>query len=344
MSLDITTDVDEWNRWCREVGLEDPYYRLDYTRLWEREERAEAVGIRFESDAGTVWYPVLRDPLDFLPGSEAYCDIRTAYDFGGPAALGEEPGRAQREFQEAFDELVDDWNVVTEFARLHPYCVRERPEEATFHTQNIHASLSKGYDNVHEAYHKNQRNRIRDAEEAGVEIEVAEERGPKRRYADDFLRCYYETMERVGANPDYFFLPETLRALVDRPEMVLASALYDGGVVASGMFLCAGDVIFYFLSGSDGDYLDVRPNNLMLDRMVQYGVERDYVYLHLGGGSETLRHFKSQVGNGRINYYILTRVHDEAAYEELSAHATEDDQFPAYRMNKFEDRETPPVR
>lgn len=340
MTLDVTQDVDEWNEWCREVGLTDPYYRLDYTGLWEREERAEAVGVRFESEAGTVLYPLLRDPLDFLPGGDDYCDIRTAYDFGGPAPVGEDPSRAQQQFQEAFEDLVDEWNVVTEFARLHPYRVRDRPSAASFHAQNIHAHLADGYETVYEDYHTNQRNRIRNAEEAGVEIVLAE--GEEKSRADDFLRCYYETMERVGANPDYFYLPETLRSLIARPEMVLASALYDGRVVASGMFLCADDVIFYFLSGSDGDYLDVRPNNLMLDRIVEYGVERDFTYLHLGGGSESLRHFKSQVGNGRINYFILTRVHDDSAYDELSAHVDGDDQFPAYRMEKFEDREIPP--
>lgn len=347
MELTTTRDPETWTAWCDELELQDTYYTLEYAGIWEEEEGAEAVGIKFDAgEQGTLLYPVMKDPLDYVPGGEGFHDLRTPYDFGGPTAFGSEPKAVQDAFVDAQQELVEQWNVVTEFARLHPYQVTTPPEDAEFHADNIQADLTDGYEQVWDDYHTNQRNRVRSAKDDGVTIELEEGPEPK----DDanvraFLDHYYGTMVKVGANPNYFYLPETLQALMNHPSVVLASAYHEDNNIASGMFLCAGDVIFYFLSGSDQDYLDLRPNNLMLDRIVEYGCDQGFARFHLGGGSEGLRHFKSQVGNDRVPYHILNRVHDEEAYEELIEQADlEDDggQFPAYRLAKFDDRGMPP--
>lgn len=344
MTLKTTCDPAQWQRWCEELGLDELYLSLHYVRLWAREESGEAVGVRFDSEHATVLYPFLKVGLDYLPDGEGYCDIRTPYDFGGPCVLGQQSAAVWRSFRHTLGEQFTKWGVVTEFARLHPFALNYVPEDATFHADNLCVDLNVGYDQIYDDYHTNQRQRIRWATENDVVVEIDAASGHKRR-STDFLRLYYETMEKVGAAPSYFFLPETLRTLIELPEVVLASALHEGAVISSGIFLTSGTNIFYFLSGSSREHLDLRPNNLMLDAIVKYGVEHDLNYFHLGGGSSGLRHFKSQIANTKVPYYLFKAIHLPEKYAALvsASDLGESKVFPEYRPAKFGKREVPPA-
>jgi len=356
MTLETTRDPNEWEAWRGAMGLEDAYYRADYGRIWEGEESAEWVGLRYGAgEAGEVLYPVLRDPLDYLPAAEGHCDLRTAYDFGGPVVRGERPAEAMREFREALEGLAGEWGVVTEFARLHPYRVTTLPDAAGFHADNLHVDLTRDVDGVRGAYADRHARRVGEAEEAGLEVALyhGEEAGA---WSEDFIELYYRTMLRVGAGGHYFFLPETLRSLVRHPKMTLAVVRLPGGasgggakIVGAGMFFRAAEVVYYYLSGSHPHHLEKRPNNLMLDRIVEYGCGNSFERLHLGGGDESLRGFKSQVATGSVSYHILQKVYDEKAYRRLAKSVggdpdpDADGAFPAYWPTKYTERERPPL-
>jgi hypothetical protein len=349
MTLTTTQDPECWRRRLDEMGFDDAYYGSSYGQIWEAEESAEWVGVSFDAGReGQVVYPVLRDPLTYLPEADGCCDIRTAYDFGGPVVRGRAPAEAMRKFRAAFSELADDWGAVTEFARLHPYRVDPLPEEATFHANNLHVDLSLDLAEIRGAYDEPHTRRIEQAREAGVTVEVYEG-GRSESQCDHFIELYYRTMLRVGAGGHYFFLPETLRKLVGHEDMALAVARLEAEdkTIGAGLFFQSGETLFYFLSGSHPSYLECRPNNLMLDQMVEFGRNRGFERLHLGGGSDSLRRFKGQVANGSTDYYIVTKVHDPEAYERLARSVgevpDEGGAFPVYWPRKYTDRQRPPL-
>jgi hypothetical protein len=201
--LQTTEDPDEWADWLNEAELQDPYYNLNYTTIWADPPESEAVGIRFRAENGTVLYPVIKESLEYLSPDEKLYDVRTAYDFGGPLVLGTCLKETSAQFLDAWQSLMTRWNVVTEFARLHPYRQKEKPPDAEFHADNIHVDVSDGYDKAYDDYHTSQRNHVKNAKKAGVTTSV--HRAPDKTQRQKFIDLYYHTMREVGADPSYFF-------------------------------------------------------------------------------------------------------------------------------------------
>jgi hypothetical protein len=335
--IETTTDADTWEQWCSGAGLDDIYWDFDYLTIWESEEYGHPVGVRYEGDAGTVLYPVLRVPLDEIRHGEGRVDVRTAYDFGGPYLADEAGGEVLDDFQTEFEELLDDWDAVTEFARLHPLRLDELPEDAHFHAENFVADLTDGYGAVEDEYKASFGRNVRKAEREGLEVDIDVEPGDREREA--FSDLYLDTMEKVDADPFYFFARETLDRLMDLPEMAAVTTWSEDTIIASALILRSENDLFYFLGSSDRDYLDLRPNNILFDRIIQHGADSGYDCLHLGGGSPGLRRFKKQMATGTVDYHLLKRVHDEDAYVEMCRAEGLDpdaDAFPPYRDKLLE--------
>ena len=55
-------------------------------------------------------------------------------------------------------------------------------------------------------------------------------------------------------------------------------------IIAAALFLHDGDVVHYFLGGSDSDYLALRPNNLLLYQAICWAKRQGYRLFNLGGG------------------------------------------------------------
>jgi hypothetical protein len=342
----MTEDTGEWDAWCAAAGIDDIYFRLSYARLWAPYEGARAIGLRLRTDAGVLLYPVLQVPLDALPGGVGRCDLRTAYDFGGPLALGPDAAALHQEFRHALDELSARWRVVTELARLHPlrFAAGSRPTDAALHGENFIINLREGYDAARGAYQRIFWRNVKRARKRGLVASLHPAPSPSLRAT--FIQFYWDTMHKLSASAYYFFDRETLTRLMALPEMSLvivrrpaeapgeAEPTREGDVIAAALFLRSADDLFYYLGASDQRALDLRPNNLLFDHVVQHGCTQGLERLHLGGGSPGLRRFKGQMASGTPPYHLLKRVHDPAAYAELCAGAKvdpESGEFPAYR-------------
>ncbi|MCB9677378.1 MAG: GNAT family N-acetyltransferase [Alphaproteobacteria bacterium] len=306
MKLDVTAVPAEFDAWVAALGVDDPYATLDWAARWASNELGAAFGIRGTSPGGTVLYPVVRVPLDALPGGAGRCDLRVAYDFGGPFAT--DPALLPA-FDEAMGALRAEWRVVTEFGRLHPY--RPLPPDARPHSEHVLADL--GRDGV-EASGTHQRF-VRRAVREGLGFRMTDASAPADRAA--FLALYRETMGRVGAHGVFRFPEPTLEAAMDHPRVHLA--LVEGeGVDAAALFLDAGATWFYFLGCSATDALPRRPNNLLFHEAIAFARDRGAARVHLGGGSESLLAFKRRIGNATVPYALWRRVHDPAAFEALA--------------------------
>jgi hypothetical protein len=332
VKLEVTHDAAEFDGRLERLGVDDIYFTLAYAQLWAREHNTEAIGIYGHDESGCVVYPLLRESLDALPGGSGRCDVRTAYDFGGPLAVGDQPSRTLKAFGTAFDRLARDWGVVTEFVRLHPLRHPAIPDHATLHAHNYIVDLTRGIEALRTDRPASFRRGLRRGEREGVRARIVTDCDGAA--LARFLELYVHTMQRVDADRDYYFSERILGALLARPETFLAEAWRGGKILASACFLRSGFDLFYFLGGSRSDALQWRPNHALFDAAIQHagacGLER----LHLGGGAPGLQRFKSQMATGQVPYSLIRRVHDPDAYARLCAACETDPaskRFPAYR-------------
>lgn len=336
--FETTRDDETWSAWLARADLDDVYYSPRYVRIWEREERGSFVGIRYESPTGQMLYPLLLVPLDALPGGSGLLEARTPYDFGGPWGDSSDLEALHREFRVALLDWLRSRDVVSEFARIHPLREGGRPADAKLHAENFIVDLTVAYEELFSSQHRRHRRAVRAFKRryGGAELisDVSSEE------VSMFVELYARTMHRLSASLDYRFSEQTLAALMSLDEMCLARASDDGGVRAAALFLRSGRDLFYFL-GASADERPPGANNAIFDAAISHAQSCRLQRLHLGGGSESLRDFKSQIATGTVPYRLVQRVVDEPRYAALceACGASGSSAVPAFRSKLVESRQ-----
>ena len=327
--LTVARDADSWRRLARGADVGDVYGSWDFLAAWAREEGAEPLGLAYEDGPNRVLYPVLRVPLDALPGGEGFCDLTTPYDFGGPLVLGPEPHATLQAFELALERLAVDLRVVSEFARLHPLRPSARPAAAEHHADNFVVDLTLDPDELAARQHGAHRGRVRAAKRNRLEFELVGH--PDEALVGTWERLYAETMERVRASRHYRFSNTVFRTLSKIPGVRLAAVTLAAEVLSLAMVVDSSDAVFYYLSASNERGRSLRANNFLLDRLIAAARAEGRSTLHLGGGSQSLRGFKGQIATGTVPYFVLRRIHDPIRYRRLSEAVPGSELFPAYR-------------
>lgn len=335
--LTTTEDGGRWTQWCADVGVKDVYWSWEHLALLAGEWGATPLGVRWADHGGTILHPVLLVPLDRLAGGAGLFDVRTAYDFGGPRHVGDDGAGTMARFEAAWTDWCRAHGVVTEFLRLHPLALPQRPSWASFHEDHHVVDLARPYDEIRAGYGASWRARLRQAESRGSTAELSDTPGAD--VVQSFVDTYRAAMDRLDAAFWFRFRDETLRGLLVLPDAWLATVRSaDGRCVAHALLLASGPTLLYHLGCSDPSSLDLRPNQLLFDSVVRFGRDRGFHTFHLGGGSPSLRRFKAGMGSDTVPYYVVRRVVAPDTYAALcAANGVDagDAAFPAY-IRRFE--------
>ena len=133
-----------------------------------------------------------------------------------------------------------------------------------------------------------------------------------------FYRLHCVTRKKHGTPPQPFSFFQRLYEHIisnDHGQVVLAS--YNGQTISGAVFLHFGNEVIYKFSASDSAYQHLRPNDLLMWKVIQWYCRNGYSRLDFGRSepeNEGLRYFKK--GWGAEEYPILYRRYDlrKAAY------------------------------
>ena len=121
-------------------------------------------------------------------------------------------------------------------------------------------------------------------------------------------------------------------------------AVYEDKIIAMSIMIFANDKMSYHLSGSDIEYRNLAPSNLLLYKAALWGCEQGFKTFHLGGGvgsgEDNLYKFKATF-NKKTNYQfsIGKQIFNQEKYEDLINYRllndinfnTDSSFFPLYR-------------
>lgn len=335
--FETTGDDATWSAWLAEAGIDDVYYFFRYAEIWAREERGSFIGIRYESPRGRILYPLVLVPLDALPGGSGLLEARTPYDFGGPWGDSSDLRGLHQEFRDALVDWLRSRDIVSEFARIHPLRRGGQPADAKLHAENFIVDLTVPYDDLFSSQRRSHRGAVRAFHRRNQQTRWICDLSPDD--ATGFTELYARTMTRVAASTDYRFAEQTLAALMSLDEMCLVQATSEIGVTGAALFLRSGDDLFYYLGASTDD----RPsgtNNAILDTAIRHAQSSGLRMLHLGGGVESLRDFKSKIATGTVPYSVVHRIIDKPRYAALceACGVSGSTVFPAFRSKLVEGR------
>jgi hypothetical protein len=309
--------VDNWNKYLDKFAPEqvDIYYTEEYVKLYET-AIDKALCIVYEENNFVMLMPFLQRKI------ETYYDFETPYGYGGPVFNNNCEILINRALLAMFT-YFKECNYIAGFVRFHPLldnaekCKKIVPVIDDRETVAMNLSLSEEDIWQKEITSKN-RSTIRKAQKAGLTFEADYD----FQYINAFVQLYNITMQRLSADEFYYFPEDYYKEFVHSlsGNSFLGVVKYDKEVVSAAIFMYDSPFGHYHLSGSNKEYQNLCPNNLLLFEAAKELRKTGITKFHLGGGSDSnpqnsLLEFKSRFGKERHQFSIGKMIFNIDAYQ-----------------------------
>jgi lipid II:glycine glycyltransferase (peptidoglycan interpeptide bridge formation enzyme) len=163
---------------------------------------------------------------------------------------------------------------------------------------------------LHETFHDSVRRGIRQAEKRGVTVRLTtDEEG-----LDEFFNLNVITRKKLGVLPQpQAFFKNLYRHIISQNLGFTILAKSEGKTIAGVIFLTYKDTVYYKYNASDKNYLQKRPNHLIIWEAIRYAHNHNYKRLDFGRCApedEGLKTYKSRWGAREINlpYYYYPKI------------------------------------
>ena len=338
-------DTDPWSQVLEEIGTYCFYHLPGFHRLEEMHGQGQAVMPVFREGNHVLAFPMLLRDIEMPSTARAagrFRDATSVRGFTGPLAT-QMPEDVRQRFLERLQDFFEQNRIVAVYSRLHPLTTEASLLEGYGQAVEIGVTLSVDLtaplDVQVARYERDLMRRIRQAGRKGFECEQA-----GIECLDDFLRVYYDTMDRVNADKAYYFdrshfeylmheMSDVVRLFVCRIDGIVASACINGA---------CGGIVEAYLAGTGTEYVRSSTSTLLYDTIRGFGSEIGAKAYHLGGGvgaqRDSLYRFKMSFGTQEHVYYTWRHVANRDVYDEIcqtvcgSGSAESDGSyFPRYR-------------
>lgn len=334
------SQADEWNDVVRSFPNHDVYYLSGYCKAFEVHGDGAPELLYYEEGMLRAIYVYMKRQI-----ASGMVDTVTPYGYGGVLFDGDTSTQNIELFGKAFEKQMQNDGVVSNFVRYHPVLKNAGPMKQISEVIDLGKTIAIDLSSpeiIWENIHSKNRNMIRKAEKNGIEIK----HGKGMDLLEKFMEIYNKTMDKDHAEAYYYFkLPfyESIHNdLYDNYEMFYAE--YEGKIIAMSIMIFANGRLNYHLSGSDIEYRNLAPSNLLLYKAALWGCEQGMKTFHLGGGvgsgEDNLYKFKAAFNKiSDYQFSIGKQVFDKRAYDELVKRRKETDAnfdesshfFPLYR-------------
>ena len=252
-------------------------------------------------------------------------DAVTPYGYGGVLFDGDLSVENVEHFREAFEEKMQEAGIISNFVRYHPVLRNAVPMKQISNVIDLGKTIAMDLsspETIWENIHSKNRNMIRKAEKNGIVIK----HGKGMDLFDRFIEIYNATMDKDNAEEYYYFKRPFYESihndLNEHYEMFYAE--YEGKIIAMSIMIFANGRLNYHLSGSDVEYRNLAPSNLLLYEAALWGQEQGMKTFHLGGGvgsgEDSLFKFKAAFNkNSDYQFSIGKQIFNHSKYKELVA-------------------------
>lgn len=335
------TQRNEWDDVVRSFAEYDVYYLSGYVRAFEIHGDGDPQLLFYEENGLRAIYVYMKRKTAF----EGVYDSVTPYGYGGVLFEGDTSEENLKAFWSAYVEKMRELNIVDNFVRYHPVLANAIPMKSVSNVIDLGKTIAFDLESpemIWENIISKNRNMIRKAEKNGIEIC----HGKGMDLFHEFIKMYNATMEKDHAE-EYYFFGEPFYESIDRDmrdNYELFYAVYEEKIIAMSIMLFANKQMHYHLSGSDVEYRNLAPSNLLLYKAALWGSEQGYRTFHLGGGvgsgEDNLYKFKAAFNkNSDYQFSIGKQIFDQQKYDELvqlraqsDPHFNSESQFfPLYR-------------
>lgn len=349
-NLNIVKDKNEWNSLLEGEfsQYKDIYFRYEYFQLYKKFYSVEPEGILWQDDNIKIfWTHLIRNINKIKQFRDfEYYDLTTPYGYGGPIAVTktEDKKKLDESLKNFFEEYRDyalKNKYVCEFIRFHPVFGNRKSFNGIFDIEYLNdvviVDLSKDIDEIWKGIRETYRYQIRKSLKGGRKIEITDK--PPRKDIDNFIKIYYETMDKNEVSKKYYVPEDFIDSHFDLFKSIFIKAWHGEKVIGAGIFIYWNKIVHYHFSGTAANQRESNPSKLIIWEAIKWAKENNFILLHLGGGrgkNDTLFDFKRGFSKITMPFYIGRIMFDKKTYDELTtlnpALDASGNYFPSYRQ------------
>ena len=331
----------EWDNIVKSFPDYDVYYLSGYVKAFHLHGDGEPFLLYYEGQGLRAIYVYMKRPTAI----EGEYDSVTPYGYGGVLFEGDTSVDNLKAFWKAYlDEMAKE-HIVDNFVRYHPVLKNAVPMKPISNVIDLGKTIAMDLSSpelIWENIHSKNRNMIRKAEKNGIVIE----HGQGMELFDKFIEIYNATMDKDHAEEYYYFKRPFYESIHNdlRNNYEMFYAKLEDKIIAMSIMIFANGRMNYHLSGSDIEYRNLAPSNLLLYKAALWGCEQGFKTFHLGGGvgsgEDNLYKFKAAFNKvSDYQFSIGKQIFDQEKYDELVRIRKESDPgfdgtssyFPVYR-------------
>ncbi|WML47805.1 GNAT family N-acetyltransferase [Neobacillus sp. PS3-34] len=336
----IVEEPDTWNSILKDFKNIDCYYSFEYGSLFAENENGKLFAAYFEDSETKIFYPFIRREIPHV--NDTIFDIVTPYGYGGPIIYGK--SQVIIKFYEVFSKYCKLNKIITETIRLHPlyenYLLCKNIMDLEYIRQTTAVDLTPSLDQIRMNYTSVNKRNIKKARKHNLTCVIAEKTNEN---IQTFIDLYKETMDRNKASSYYYFNNSYFFEQVNDTDICRTFLLFakmNNEIIAGVLVFVGQEYSHYHLGASKTKFLELRPNNILFDFMIEFCRSKGSKILHLGGGykeNDGLFKFKTSfTNNNNYKYFIGKKVHDTHQYQQIIEKLSEEylmneNFFPMYR-------------
>ena len=310
---------EKWDAIVRSFPNHDVYYFSGYVKAFHIHGDGEPFLLYYEGQGLRAIYVYMRRPTAI----DGVFDSVTPYGYGGVLFDGDASEANCQAFWKAYLAEMEKEHIVDNFVRYHPVLKNAVPMKPISNVIDLGKTIAMDLASpelIWENIHSKNRNMIRKAEKNGIVIE----HGQGMDLFDKFIDIYNATMDKDHAEEYYYFKRPFYESIHKdlRDNYELFYAKLEDKIIAMSIMIYANGRLNYHLSGSDIEYRNLAPSNLLLYKAALWGCEKGMKTFHLGGGvgsgEDNLYKFKAAFNKvSDYQFSIGKQIFDQQKYDEL---------------------------
>ena len=319
-------DKEEWSAYLNRLpgSVQSVYYTPEYYKIYENLDHSEAFCYVFEDGNHLAVYPFLLSRINDLGYKldEYYYDIQGAYGYNGVLYSSDEPDFI-KSFHCEFNNFCRNNNIVAEFTRFYPLINNQEFSknymDVSCNRKVVIINLTQEYQDIYRNYPHSTKGNLKKALRNNLKVFIYKNDFP---YDKDFKRMYKETMARVNAQPYLFFNGDYFENTFKTLPIIQFVVFNDGLPISSSLCLVGSRNLDIHFEASKGEYLHLRPNDILIDTMIRWGITKGYKTMNFGGGTssnedDSLFRFKYKFSKDIRNFYIGKKIHNYEVYNNI---------------------------
>lgn len=330
----LDTDSSKWNEVIALAEIHD-FHHTSYFHKIDNNFTSKLLVFSFENNF--IALPIVIRPIE----QTDFFDITSVYGYSGPIyryTQNYDPCDLIKFFQTKFLDFCNEHKIVSVFSRLHPLIEQKTILNGLGTILELNKTVSINLQLASEDQRKEYRKSLKSELNQLRRKEIVVKEAKTKDEIDQFIKIYYQTMDRVVASPSYYFSRDYFYDFLKNSDFnsQLLIAVKEEEVIAGAIFTFTKSLMQYHLAGTKEDFIAEAPMKLILDEARLIGNGTTANCLHLGGGvggqdTDSLFRFKSAFSKDFKQFSVWKFIINEKIYEDLSKDKVRTDFFPLYR-------------